>query len=427
MGVTLFDGPKLLTSYLYYDLKGWTYSKTEDMFVLKVKKKDGKAVGQTIKFQTKHDEGAIIAEAMNEHAQGLAQAKKKQSQSSTDAILEEEEEEEEEESEEEEEDDIPEAGSTEVNGFYRVLNPILIRTGSEMDSSQAEPSMLDEGQVIEVTESLGLESGVIRLHFKEGWISLKPHLVKKLKNYQPEDTPEQKTVAALKACLKMYNDVVFKGEDANLKDQLISAWTDAFPSQDAAGVGDIAPSAGSADTAALHGEVEELQKTVDSQQAAFADEKSALDAKLNDAVADAETAKSNLEAAQKSATAAQAELGALRMSSGEEIAGLKAEIEDLTTALQEVESKASAPATSAMPADAEDMFAKARAADASGDKATALREFQGGVKAAMAYLATHPEHKAEVTPKLQLIMKRAQQLKAEINAAKVCHHIATDS
>ena len=80
-----------------------------------------------------------------------------------------------------------------------------------------------------------------------------------------------------------------------------------------------------------------------------------------------------------------------------------------------------------MPADAEDMFAKARAADASGDKATALREFQGGVKAAMAYLATHPEHKAEVTPKLQLIMKRAQQLKAEINAAKVCHHIATDS
>merc|ERR1711865_392299 len=71
-----------------------------------------------------------------------------------------------------------------------------------------------------------------------------------------------------------------------------------------------------------------------------------------------------------------------------------------------------------MPADAEDMFAKARAADASGDKATALREFQGGVKAAMAYLATHPEHKAEVTPKLQLTMKRAQQLKAEINAAK---------
>ena len=86
MGVTLFDGPKLLTSYLYYDLKGWTYSKTEDMFVLKVKKKDGKAVGETIKFQTKHDEGAIIAEAMNEHAQGLAQATKKQSQASTDAI-----------------------------------------------------------------------------------------------------------------------------------------------------------------------------------------------------------------------------------------------------------------------------------------------------------------------------------------------------
>ena len=93
MGVTLFDGPKLLTSYLYYDLKGWTYSKTEDIFVLKVKKKDGKAVGETIKFETKHDEKAIIAEAMNEHAQGLAQAKKKQSQASSDAIQEEEEEE----------------------------------------------------------------------------------------------------------------------------------------------------------------------------------------------------------------------------------------------------------------------------------------------------------------------------------------------
>ena len=57
------------------------------------------------------------------------------------------------------------------------------------------------------------------------------------------------------------------------------------------------------------------------------------------------------------------------------------------------------------------LFNAGAAADASGDKATALRGFQDGVKAAMAFLnAQGREHRAEAVLELYArIMKRVRQ------------------
>ena len=97
--------------------------------------------------------------------------------------------------------------------------------------------------------------------------------------------------------------------------------------------------------------------------------------------------------------------------------------------------------------DVQAIFDKANAADASNDKPTALREYQTGaptnptagprlcaklaqvpeecvlrlatgVKKAMAYMKANPSTKKTLTPILQKVMKRAQELKAEIAAAK---------
>jgi hypothetical protein len=387
MGVTLFDGPNMLESYLYFDIAGWTYGKEEDNFVLQIKSGNKK-----IKFGTQPGDKDKIAKAMNTHAMGLAKATRKQAKESkeTPASIDENQEEEEESDSDEEDEIPPEAGSPDVLGFYETLNPILVRTAPALDSAQAEPSMLDKGQVIEIVESKGLETGEIRLGFAGGWITLKPHLVEKCKNYQPEATPEEQAVETLKSCLKLYKDIALTGETAELQQQLMSVWAETF-NESAAGES-------GADNSALRAKVEKLQSMLGSQQAAFADEESALEPKVSDAMVAAKAANAEKEAAQQAAAAVQAELDAFRLSSGEEIARLKAEAADLKAGLESKAALAApaangsptAPAApaeppaaasvllraSSLPDDAEELFATARAADASGDKSTALKQFQ---------------------------------------------------
>ena len=78
-----------------------------------------------------------------------------------------------------------------------------------------------------------------------------------------------------------------------------------------------------------------------------------------------------------------------------------------------------------LPDEVQAIFDKANAADASKDKKTALTLYQTGVKQAMAHMKAHPETKKHLTPILQQVMKRAQELKAEIAAAKAAPAAAT--
>jgi uncharacterized LabA/DUF88 family protein len=89
-------------------------------------------------------------------------------------------------------DDISGLGgfsSSEALGFYRVQQTILVRSGAELDSPEAETLSLDEGQVIEIVQSsevVGLDSGidVVRGRCAEGWVSLKPDLLMKLEGHE---------------------------------------------------------------------------------------------------------------------------------------------------------------------------------------------------------------------------------------------------
>lgn len=388
-----------------------------------------KAKTDTLQFQVLPGEGAVIAEAMNDHAKALAKAKETTAAAKSDAIEEGDEDEEEEEDDDDDEDEQgeePEAGSPELNGWYRAENPILVRAGIDLETEQS--GMLEKDEMINVTASGALASGQIRLQFATGWISLKPHLVKRVKDYTPPETPEESTVSALRQVITMFAQC---GKADALAAELKAIWAaefgdggsgshdaaaakvDVILEDDGAGVSDsgsdalraetVVKEAALAEVAGLKEEVANLTTAKEAAEAKVAELQGSVDDEISAGAAE-------LEAAQKAAKASEDQVVALT----EEVATLKAALE--TAESQAAPAGRVAAPKSAMPADAQGLFDKAKVADNSGDKAAALAAYQTGVKTAMAYLQSHPAAKAEVTPVLQGIMKRAQELKKELAA-----------
>ena len=177
MGLNVFDGQMPVENHLYFAMKGWTYSKGSETFDVQLK------TGVKLRFGTK--QGMEIAENMQKHTQSLSEAKAKAKAD-------------EEENVGEGEPPVPDLDDDEYDtaitedsegdvllGYWRVQNPILVRSGVEVSSDEA--GKLEMGDVIKVAEVSKNSSGTVRLRSAMGWVSFKPHLVQKLSpEYKPD-------------------------------------------------------------------------------------------------------------------------------------------------------------------------------------------------------------------------------------------------
>jgi hypothetical protein len=68
----------------------------------------------------------------------------------------------------------------------------------------------------------------------------------------------------------------------------------------------------------------------------------------------------------------------------------------------------------------ERIFAKARLADAKGDKISALAEYQVAAKQALDHVQRRPEHRDEMVPHVQRVTARLRELKVHLGAAQAC-------
>lgn len=453
MGLNVFAGQMPVANYLYFAMKGWTYSKREATFDINLKS------GEKIRFAT--SQGQEIADNMNKHAVSLSEAKAEAAAAAEAA--------------ETEEGIPPEDGDYDITitddsdgdvllGYWRVQNPILVRSGVEV--STEETGKLEPNDVVKVTEVSKNSSGTVRLKSKTGWVSFKPHLVRKLvADYKPDSSDLVKITEALERVLSMYS-MLDDDRQLEVEGDLVSKWVAVFGGGDA---GAASPAADmrlvnaqkAAEESAEKAEALEKESAAKSEEiAALKEEASAaasaeggqaaeLSTKLDAANSTIEELKKDLAAAVEKVEAAAAE--ASKDDSAEELATLrtaaeKAEDERATMMgkiekleaqqkklqgenatlkeqLSEAKNGSSAAAAAAddepaLPAEVQALFDKANAADASKDKKTALTLYQTGVKKAMAHMKTHPETKKTLTPILQQVMKRAQELKAEIAAAK---------
>ena len=58
-----------------------------------------------------------------------------------------------------------------VNRRYKVLIKTVVRTGPQMNSEKADPSVLAKGVEFVATEQGTLPCGTERVHFDQGWVS----------------------------------------------------------------------------------------------------------------------------------------------------------------------------------------------------------------------------------------------------------------
>eukprot|EP01043_Picozoa_sp_COSAG02_P009783 COSAG02_NODE_336_length_24344_cov_63.239101_2_plen_808_part_00 len=455
MGLNVFAGQMPVANYLYFAIKGWTYSQREETFEVALKS------GEKLRFSTK--QGAEIAENMNEHASSLQEAKQEAAAAA--------------EAEAEAEEGVPpEDGDYDVSitddsegdvllGYWRVQNPILVRAGVEVSTDEA--GKLEQGDVVQVTEVSKNSTGTVRLKCKLGWVSFKPHLVRKLvSDYKPDSSELENITACLERVLSMYS-VLDDNLQLEVEGDLVSKWVAVFGGGDAGAASPAADQrlvnaqkaaeesaeraeALEKESAAKSEEIAALKEAASAAASAEGGQAAELSTKLEAANSTIEELKKELAAAAEKAEAAEA--AASKDDSAEELATLRAAAEkaedERATSMGKIEKleaqqkklqgenaklkeqlaeakKAGPPAATnaaddepALPAEVQALFDKANSADASKDKKTALTLYQTGVKKAMAHMKAHPETKKTLTPILQQVMKRAQELKAEIAAAK---------
>ena len=367
----------------------------------------------------------------------------------------------------------------ELLGFWQAQNPILVREGLEVASD--EVGKLERGDVIKVVEVQRNSADTVRLRSGLGWVSFKSHLVRKLgPSYEPGEAEVAKVREVLERTLLVYQ-CMDDDQQTEVEEELASRWADVFGSGGGGGGegGGVSAKkvtqlnsrlkealAATEDKAArcteLEAQVSSLQEAASEAAASeggqateLLERVSELEKKLADDAAAAEKA---------AAVAAEEKEDAVAELSGKN-ATLEAQVKKLQADLAEAKQAAKsagggggggggAAAGAELPADVQAIFDKANAADASNDKPTALREYQTGattnpdtaspcrpasaflcdklaqvaeecvlrlatgVKKAMAYMKANPSTKKTLTPILQKVMKRAQELKAEIAAAK---------
>jgi hypothetical protein len=455
MGVNVFAGQKPVANYLYFAIKGWTYSQREETFDINLKS------GEKIRFST--SQGAEIAENMNQHAVSLQTAKQEAAAAA-----------------EAEEGVPPEDGDYDMSvaedsegdillGYWRVQNPILVRAGVEVSTEEA--GKLEPDDVVTVTEVSKNSTGTVRLKCKMGWVSFKPHLVRKLAaDYKPDSSDLDKITETLERVLSMYS-LLDDDRQLEVESDLVSKWVAVFGGGDAGAASPAADqrlvnaqkaaeeSAEKAEalekeSAAKSEEIAALKEAASAAASAEGGQAAELSTQLDAANSTIVELKKELAAVTEKAEAAEAAAAdASKDDSAEELATLRAAAEkaedERATLMGKIEKleaqqkklqgdnatlkeqlseakKAGPPAAAAaaddnepaLPAEVQAIFDKANAADASKDKKTALTLYQTGVKKAMAHMKAHPETKKTLTPILQQVMKRAQELKAEIAAAK---------
>ena len=145
MGLNLFDGERVIQSWLYTDLVSWQFSKLrEELYI-------SERGGVTIRLGTV--DGDQIGSLMRDYALQISEAKsdeKSQSEAFAKANL---------------------------LGDYTVLESLRAR--DEIDPRSAKRCQLDKGEVITATDcSVG--DGLTRLKCAAGWVSLKPHTLEKV-------------------------------------------------------------------------------------------------------------------------------------------------------------------------------------------------------------------------------------------------------
>jgi hypothetical protein len=166
MGVAVFDGSTLLESHLYVCMQNWGINTRRGNRELRITVRNSK---NKVKFAT--GEAAKICEVMTSHAKALQAAKKAQRKQGQKAVS--------------KLQAVKETAPTAANntdashaGQYRVIHLCTVRAGCELISDSV--GTLDEGEVIEVTKSASLPSGVTRLKCASGWVTLKPHLLEQV-------------------------------------------------------------------------------------------------------------------------------------------------------------------------------------------------------------------------------------------------------
>ena len=230
MGLNLFNGDKVLESHLYFGMKGWNYSKKHQTFDIQFKSVKAPPI------QLKTPDGLEIAEMMGSHTQHLAAAKQQAKQNAKEkqsAAQEEEEEDEEDEGDVAEEGTPPDEEYDTVDtdnpgsmiGYYRVINRMQAREGIEADT--AASGTLSQGDIVHVFDSTKNSAGGIRLRTNIGYVSMKPHLVKKLKSYTPGEIDESKIMTGLERALLVYKGLGSEGT-VDIGGKMVVAWERIF-------------------------------------------------------------------------------------------------------------------------------------------------------------------------------------------------------
>eukprot|EP01052_Picozoa_sp_SAG31_P008354 SAG31_NODE_420_length_15868_cov_11.896823_8_plen_2386_part_00 len=151
MGVHLFDGEKIIQSFLYTDLVSWQFSKLrEEVYI-------SERGGMTIRLGT--IDGDAIGALMSEYAMKISEAKDGEKSQS--------------------------AASAKANllGQYTVLESTWACKTEDLHSSKL--AQLQEADVITVVDALSV-GGLTRLKCGAGWVSLKPHTLEKHINEDSE-------------------------------------------------------------------------------------------------------------------------------------------------------------------------------------------------------------------------------------------------
>ena len=359
MNVQLFDGQKVLESFLYVTVRSWEYDPKKKIFKLEVQRPGGKQHTCELVLPGGKSDGKAICELMEKHALGIAKAMKQQ-QSADGGGLDKVEEEDGSESEENEDEN-----EVQCTKRFKVLGQLIVREGFQITTTQT--GTIEAGEVVDVLGTRKNEAGKIRMRFAGGWVTKTKRLEEVMyTEEEARDTSEDDNESDASSIISRINETELEAVDENAEEALAEALAEA-------------------DAKAVAAAAQEAAKVDEQAQAAAAE--AALLAEAEAAAAEAALL------AEAEAEAAEAAL----------LAEAEAEAAEAETALlAEVEAAAAtAEAAAAAAADAAKTALEAEAAEAAqltekADVAIAEAKTEAAAKAAKAArLAAEAEAEAE--------------------------------
>ena len=308
MNVQLFDGQKVLESFLYVTVRSWEYDPKKKIFKLEVQRPGGKQHTCELVLPGGKSDGKAICELMEKHALGIAKAMKQQ-QSADGGGLDKVEEEDGSESEENEDEN-----EVQCTKRFKVLGQLIVREGFQITTTQT--GTIEAGEVVDVLGTRKNEAGKIRMRFAGGWVTKTKRLEEVMyTEEEARDTSEDDNESDASSIISRINETELEAVDENAEEALAEALAEAdakavaAAAQEAARVDEQAQAA--AAEAALLAEAEAAAATAEAAAAAAADAaKTALEAEAAEAAqlrekADVAIAEAKTEAAAKAAKAAR--------------------------------------------------------------------------------------------------------------------------